>query len=201
MAAAEYFEKRVPGAWNERLSTQAARGAEGAAVLAKMRAADFALEVEVGAAGAGGRFHLVVEGGEMRCARSPHADPLVTLSLSEGDCAHLEASVGPSPMNLLGGIGGNPDFVLTPARVAGLREIEGTMRIEVTGADPWGVILHFGAPPVPPVATTVSIGDAEFAQLLAGALDLQGAFMTGKLQLGGDVEVPMKMAMAIMNPE
>jgi hypothetical protein len=204
MAAADYFEKRVPGAWNERLAAQGARGVEGADVLAKMRAADFALEVEVGAAGAagaGGRFHLVVERGEMRCARSQHADPLVTLCLSEDDCAHLEASVGPSPMNLLGGIGGNPDFVLTPARVAGLREIEGTMRIEVTGADPWGVILHFGAPPVPPVATTVSIADAEFAQLLAGALDLQGAFMTGKLQLGGNVEVPMKMAMAIMSPD
>ncbi|MGH2900029.1 MAG: hypothetical protein ACRDMZ_15245, partial [Solirubrobacteraceae bacterium] len=87
MAAADYFEKRVPGAWNERLSAQAARGAEGADVLAKMRAADFALEVEVGAAGAGGRFHLVVERGEMRSARAQHPDPLVTLSLSEDDCA------------------------------------------------------------------------------------------------------------------
>ena len=103
-------------------------------------------------------------------------------------------------MALLGGVGGNPDFALTPARVAALREIEGTMRIEVTGAQPWGVVLHFGAPPIPEVTTTVSIADAEFAQLLSGALDLQGAFMTGKLQLGGNVEVPMKMAMAIMTP-
>jgi hypothetical protein len=104
-------------------------------------------------------------------------------------------------MALLGGVGGDPNFALTPARVGALREIEGTMRIVVTGAQPWGVILHFGAPPIPTVTTTVSIADAEFAQLLSGALDLQGAFMTGKLQLGGNVEVPMKMAMAIMSPE
>ena len=195
-SAAEYFEKRVPAAWNERLTVQAERGADGADVLAKMRAADFALEVEVGA---GGRFHLVVENGAMRATSSANV-PLLTLALSEADCARLEATVGPSPMNLLGGIGGNPDFVLTPARIEALREIEGTMRIEVSGLESWGVILHFGAPPVPAPTTTVSIGDAEFAQLLAGELDLQGAFMTGKLQLGGNVEVPMKMAMAIMTP-
>jgi len=197
-SAAEYFEKRVPQAWNERLAAQAARGAEGKDQLAKMRAVEFALEVEVGASG---RFHLLVERGEMRTSPSSHPDPLVTLGLSEADCARLEATVGPSPMNLLGGVGGNPDFVLTPSRVAALREIEGTMRIEVKGAQDWGVVVHFGAPPVPAATTTVSIADAEFAQLLSGALDLQGAFMTGKLQLGGNVEVPMKMAMAIMTPD
>jgi hypothetical protein len=197
-SAAEYFEKRVPLAWNERLTAQDARGANGAELLAKMRATDLALEIEVGPSA---RFHLLVERGEMRAAPRAHPDPMVTLGLTEADCVRLEASVGASPMALLGGVGGNPDFALTPARVAALREIEGTMRLEVTGAQPWGVLLHFGAPPIPEVTTTVSIADAEFAQLIAGSLDLQGLFMTGKLQLGGNVEVPMKMAMAIMAPE
>jgi hypothetical protein len=98
-------------------------------------------------------------------------------------------------------VAGNPDFVLTPARLDALRAVEGTMRIEVTGQRPWGVVLHFGAPPIPAVTTKVAIGDEAFAQLLAGALDLQGAFMGGKLALDGNVEVPMKMAMAIMTPE
>lgn len=197
-SAASYFGKRVPEAWNQRLAEQVARGADGSELLAKMRAADFALEVEVGD---GSRFHLITERGEMRAAPDEHPAPLLTLALSQADCARLEASVGPSPMALLGGVGGNPDFVLTPARLAALREISGTMRIEVKGTSDWGVVLHFGAPPVPAARTTVSVGEAEFGQLLAGELDLQGAFMTGKLQLGGDVEVPMKMAMAIMTPE
>jgi hypothetical protein len=197
-SAASYFEKRVPEAWNERLAQQAARGAEGADLYGKMRAASFALEVELAS---GPRFHLVVESGQMRTASRPSPEPVITLALGDADCERLERTVGPSPMKLLGGVGGNADFVLTPARLAGLREIEGTMRLEVTGADPWGVVLHFGAGPVPEPTTTVSIGDAEFEQLISGALDLQGAFMTGKLQLGGNVEVPMKMAMAIMNPD
>lgn len=196
--AASYFEKRVPEAWNQRLAEQVAAGAEGAELLAKMRAADFALEVEIAS---GGRFHLIVEQGAMRAAAAASPAPLLTLALDDAGCERLERNVGPSPMKLLGGVGGNADFVVTPARLAALREIEGTMRLEVTGADPWGVVLHFGAGPVPEPTTTVAIGETEFSQLVSGALDLQGAFMTGKLQLAGNVEVPMKMAMAIMTPD
>jgi hypothetical protein len=197
-STASYFEKRVPEAWNRRLQEQAARGAEGAELYAKMRAADFGLEVCVGS---GERHHLQVQDGSMRTAAAAEPKPLVTLALSEAECARLEESIGASPMSLLGGVGGNADFVITPARLEALREVEGTMRIEVTGDRPWGVVLHFGAPPVPEPTTTVAIGEEAFAQLIAGALDLQGAFMTGKLTLGGNVEVPMKMAMAIMTPE
>ncbi|HTO55145.1 MAG TPA: SCP2 sterol-binding domain-containing protein [Myxococcota bacterium] len=196
--AASYFEKRVPDAWNRRLEEQMGRGADGAELLAKMRAADFALEV---ALDEGERFHLRVDQGTMRASATADPKPVLTLGLSRDACQSLEQSVGASPMSLLGGVAGNPDFVLTPARLDALRTIEGTMRIEVTGPAPWGVVLHFGAPPIPEVTTTVAIGDEAFAQLLSGGLDLQGAFMTGKLNLGGNVEVPMKMAMAIMTPE
>ena len=197
-SAASYFETRVPEAWNQRLQQQVARGADGAELLAKMRAADFALEV---ALDEGEAFHLRVSQGTMTANRQADPKPIVTLGLTTAACGRLEQTVGASPMSLLGGVAGNPDFVLTPARLDALRTIEGTMKIEVTGAAPWGVVLHFGAPPIPAVTTTVAIGDEAFAQLLAGALDLQGAFMTGKLNLDGNVEVPMKMAMAIMTPE
>jgi len=196
-SAASYFEKRVPEAWNRRLEAQMARGAEGADLLGKMRAADFGLEI---ALDDGQSYHLRVDGGTMRAAASADPKPVVTLGLSSDDCQMLEATVGASPMSLLGGVAGNPDFVLTPARLDALRAIEGTMRIEVTGERPWGVVLHFGGPPIPAVTTKVAIADETFAQLLAGALDLQGAFMGGKLLLDGNVEVPMKMAMAIMTP-
>jgi hypothetical protein len=195
--ATDYFVKRVPEAWNRRLEEQVARGSDGAELLAKMRAADFALEiVHDGAA-----FHLRVERGQMRALPAADPKPLVTLGLSAADRERLEASVGASPMSLLGGVAGNADFVLTPARIAALGEVTGTMRLEVTGERAFGVVLHFGAPPIPPATTTVSVADEEFDKLIAGSLDLQGAFMTGKLQLAGDVEVPMKMAMAIMSPE
>src|SRR5262249_45897212 len=138
------------------------------------------------------RYHLRIADGAMRAAANADPKPLVTLALSEAECVRLEEAIGASPMSLLGGVAGNPDFVITPARLDALREVEGTMRSEVTGERPWGVVLHFGAPPVPEPTTNVAIGDEAFAQLIGGQLDLQGAFMTGKLNLGGNVEVPMK---------
>src|SRR5512147_855516 len=103
-SSASYFEKRVPEAWNRRFADQAARGAEGAELLAKMRAADFALEIAVDE---GERFHLRVDGGAMRANASADPKPIVTLGLSQADCKRLEDTVGASPMSLLGGVAGN----------------------------------------------------------------------------------------------
>ena len=50
------------------------------------------------------------------------------------------------------------------------------MRIEVTGERPGGVVLHFGAPPVPEATTTVAIGDEAFAQLIGGESRPSGRF-------------------------
>ena len=48
---------------------------------------------------------------------------------------------------------------------------------------------------------SITMDDDDFISLMKGELNGMTAFMTGKLQLGGNVEVPMKMAMAIMSPE
>jgi len=194
----EYFEKMVPEAWNQRLQQQRDQGADGQDLLAKMRAANFGLEIIVPSAG---NYHLDVRDGEMKALDAARPEVLLSLSMSPSDCSKLEANVGSSPMALLGGVGGMPDFVLTPDRIAVMSEIEGTMRVQVTGDDAWGVTIHFGSPPIPDPGTTVSIPQEEFRKLIEGELDLQGAFMTGKLEMEGEVEVPMKMAMAIMAPE
>lgn len=196
---ADYFAKQVPEAWNQRLQDERARGEEAAERVAQMCETAFALEVDVADHGV---FHLVVENGEMAARDAASADPLVTMKLGREDLDALEDSVGAQPMDLLGGVGGVSDFVLTPARIDGLRSVSGTMRLEVVGDSPWGVLLHFDPPPVPAEPTVrVGIPAAEFAALISGELDLQGAFMTGKLEMEGDVEVPMKIAMAIMAPE
>ncbi|MCP4004028.1 MAG: SCP2 sterol-binding domain-containing protein [bacterium] len=194
----EYFKKMVPEAWNRRLQEQLDCGPEGAELLEKMRTANFSLAILVPDAGS---YQLLVRNGEMTTASIAEPDVLLSMQMGTSDCGKLEASVGSSPMALLGGVGGTPDFVLTPSRLEVFKEIEGTMRVQVTGDDAWGVTIHFGAPPVPDPLTTISIPEEEFQQLISGELDLQGAFMTGKLEMEGDVEVPMKMAMAIMAPE
>ena len=102
-------------------------------------------------------------------------------------------------MAFFGGIAGSSDFVLTGARVSALREVTGTVRLEVTGTNGWAMLLHFGSSPIPEQpTTTISIDSEEYAKLRAGDLDLQGAFLTGKLTLAGDTEELMRLAMALM---
>ena len=48
--------------------------------------------------------------------------------------------------------------------------------------------------------TRIAIGSQEYRSLRAGEMDLQAAFLTGKLTLEGDVEAAMKLAMAFMAP-
>jgi hypothetical protein len=199
MTPETFFEKLVPEEWNRRLAEEQARG--DSPRLARMRAVAFALAARVEGDG-GGSFALVVEDGRMRVAGSPPNSPLVTLVMGVPDWRRLAEQVGPSPLALLGGVGGDRDFVLTGARLAQLRAIDGVVRLQVTGADPWGVLACFGRPPASlEPTTTISIDSAEYRKLREGALDLQGAFMTGKLALAGDVEKAMKLALALMSPE
>jgi hypothetical protein len=201
MTPETFFRKQVPEEWNRRLDEELARGGAGAERARKMQAISFGLEAEVTGA-EGGRYALGVENGRMRPLDGPPADRLVRLSMSTADWRRLAEEIGPSPLALLGGIAGSRDFVLTGARLALLREVGGTFRLQVTGADEWGLTLHFGdgAPSEPP-ATEIAIGGEQYRQLREGALDLQGAFMTGQLQLRGNVEAAMKLALAFLAPE
>lgn len=197
MTARDFFTLQVPEEWNRRLAEEEARSGDR---VAKLRAAAFDLEVRVDG-DEGGHFHLRVDEGLMSSRPDASNEPLVILSLAAGEFRRLAAEVGPSPMALLGGIGGEKDFALTGARVAALRELRGTLRLEVTGDDPWGLLVHFGPGPVPQPATTIQIGSEEYRGIREGSLDLQGAFMTGKLILDGDMDLALKLAMAMMSPE
>jgi putative sterol carrier protein len=199
-SASEYFTEQVPEAWNARLREQEQSGDDGAELLEKMRAARFAVRIDV-AGDDGGCFDLGVEAGEMAALDAPVTEPLLTLAFRPGDWHRLAESVGPAPFRLLGGIGGIEDFVITADRVTQLAQVAGTLLLQVTGDDPWSVVLHFGPPPVGEADATVSIAAEPYAELIAGGLDLQGAFMSGKLELEGNVEIPMKLALAVMTPE
>ncbi len=199
MTPETFFRKLVPEEWNRRLAAERERG--DAARLAKLLSTSFELDVRVHGEG-GGSFHLVVESGAMRVGDAAATAPIATLVMDAAEWRRLAEEVGPSPMALLGGVGGERNFALTGARVAALRAISGNVRLEVTGPAPWGVLIAFGgAPASPEPHTTISIDGAEYRKLREGALDLQGAFMTGKLALAGDVEKAMKLALALMTPE
>jgi hypothetical protein len=201
MSLEAYFGQRVPEAWNARYDEQVSRADEGAELLEKMNASNFTLEVRVSDR-PDVSFNLRIEKGRMSVSDTADPEPLLILVMSAENARHIEREVGPSPMQLLGGVGGHADFVITPNRAEHIRELEGTVGISVTGDPSWQVVMHFGPEPIPdPAPTRITLGGAEYAMLRSGELDLQGAFMTQKLALDGEVEFAMKMALALMAEE
>ena len=83
-----FFTELVPQAWNERP--------------AQPVSFDMAVQID-----GGSTYHLVVTDGRMEARSDGGAtEPLVTLALGNDDFERLAEEIGPSPMALLGGIGG-----------------------------------------------------------------------------------------------
>ena len=51
-----------------------------------------------------------------------------------------------------------------------------------------------GAPPGDQSDCTLTLSEADLVKLLGGKLDTTAAFMSGKLNIGGDMQLAMKLA-------
>ena len=93
------------------------------------------------------------------------------------------------------------NFVLTPNRIAKLRELVGTIALEITGDEGWRILMHYGPDALPgPPDATLSLPQTKYAQIQAGDLDPQSALFSGKLVLRGDVSLALDLAMALTSP-
>jgi putative sterol carrier protein len=84
-----------------------------------------------------------------------------------------------------------------PGKVAGINAI---YQFNVTGAGggEWYVNLKAAAPEVvagtaADANCTVTLADEDFVAITSGALNAQMAFMTGKVRIGGDMGLAMKL--------
>jgi hypothetical protein len=83
-----------------------------------------------------------------------------------------------------------------PAALAEMQKLDGVIRMCVTGAEggDWSVAFKLGPGAIPPEpTTTISISAEDAAAMESGALDPMQAFMSGKLQVTGDMTLMMQM--------
>ncbi|MCP3986696.1 MAG: SCP2 sterol-binding domain-containing protein, partial [bacterium] len=75
-----------------------------------------------------------------------------------------------------------------------MQQLSGLIRIEVSGDTPWSVGFHLGPGSIPEEATTtLSIAAEDAAAMAGGELDPMTAFMSGKIQVTGDMALMMQM--------
>jgi hypothetical protein len=197
-----YFTEQLPGQFERALRAQERAVEAAQRVLAGMRAVDTTLVVEVQGEG-GGRFVLNVDSGRLTPGDAPKHPVAMTLVQGRRDFERLIRDAGDSALGFLGGLSGLAgEIKLTKERLDLLAGLRGTLRFLVKGEDGFAVLTHFGpgAPKEPP-DTEIRVEPEVYADLQAGRLDAQSAFMSGKLELEGDMQLAMQLALAAMSPD
>ena len=92
----------------------------------------------------------------------------------------------------MGQIGGAP----SPSALEQMRKLDGVIKMVVTGGEggDWSVAFKLGPGPIPPEPTaTLSFTAEDAAALERGELDPMQAFMSGRIQITGDMTIVMQM--------
>jgi len=197
-----FYEVALPDQFNRALEAQEAKGEAAEPLLSRMRATNASIRVEV-AGDDGGTFHLDIAQGRMASVATPGAPPFLTLIQDRTAFDRIVAEAGDSALALLGGLSGLAgEMHLTPLRIQNLSAVDGLVHIEVTGESGFVLQTHLGTGPRPDAPdTTIMLDEAAYRDLRSGELDPQSAFMNQQIQVEGDMQKAMQLALAAIAPD
>lgn len=201
-----FYRERVPEQFNQRLEEQrAAAGKDPAAarILAEMESVRTAIVVQVDSGDAMHRHAFEIDRGQMRYVDQPARAPFLILGHALEDFAHIRRECGDSLLGFLGGLAGlGEDMRLTSQRVRSLRELHGSLVFERVGAGGFALFASFGIEtPTPEPRATIRLDESIYAQLRSGDLDPQDAFIDGRIDIEGDMEMAIGLALAALAPD
>ena len=197
-----FYTRTIPEQFNAALDAHEARGEEARELIEALRAVTATIRVEVQGEG-GGSFFLNIDAGRMQPGEAAAQPPFLTLRQDRDSFDALVAEVGESAMALLGGLSGlTGGMHLTRGRVENLASVDGTIGLRVEGEGGFEVVSHFGTGPISPEpAATIRIDAGVYSKLRSGELSAPSAFMEGKIQIDGDVQLAMQLALSAVSPD
>jgi putative sterol carrier protein len=197
-----FFRERLPAQLNRTLSEQEETAKAAQRTLEGMRGLDATLRIDVRGLG-GGSFYVDFEGGRSRAAERPAHPPFLSLVLDRADYEPLWREAGDNVLGFLGGVAGMGAAIkLTRARVEQIAAVKGALGFELTGEGGFRLVAHLGCEPSDAApATTIKVDAQAYRELRSGTLAPQDAFLAGKIQVEGDMQLAMQLALAVLSPD
>jgi SCP-2 sterol transfer family len=197
-----FFLETLPAQWNASLREQERAVEAAERLLAGMRGVDATIQVEIEGEG-GGRFFLNIAAGRLTPGTAAAYAPFLTLRQDRASFERFAAEVGDSALGFLGALSGlAQEMRLTRARVDLLAGLMGSVRFELRGAGGFVLLTQFGGGPPPEApSTSISVDRDAYRALRAGELNPQDAFLGGQIQVEGDLQLAMQLALAALAPD
>jgi len=203
--AQSFYTDRIPSQFNRAfeeqhtLASAADAPPEASQLFEAMLGVDTTICIEVKGA-EGSPFYLNIESGRMEGGTAAQQPVLLTLVQDAKAFEVLARASGDSALGFLGGLAGLAgELQLTASRVGALREIEGCFGFELKGDDGFSVLTHFGTGPRPPEAqATIRVESKAYEKLQSGELNPMEAFMNGAIDIEGDMQKAMQLALALV---
>jgi hypothetical protein len=197
-----FYEERIPRDFNDLLEKQRSLGEAGSRLYQEMTAVNATIGVEIRGKSTDA-FFLNITGGRMSASTIPDQPPFLTLIQDETAFSRLEQETHGSFTALLGALAGlGAEMKLTRKRVIDLEAVNGVIRLEVTGPDGFTITTRFGASSLAPEPdASIRVDGEAYADLRAGRLDPQSAFLDGRIEVEGDMEKVMQLAFSAVSPD
>jgi len=201
-----FYRERVPEQFNGTLESQqrAAQGDPAAAqMLEEMEAVRASIVVQVDDGETIHRSVFDIEHGRMRSVDHPSRQPFLILGHTLDDFPKIRRECGDSLLGFLGALAGLGDEMrLTSQRVRNLRDLRGSLVFEHVGRDGFALFASLGveAPESEP-RTIIRVDESTYTALRKGELDPQDAFLDGRIEVEGDMEMAIGIALAASSPD
>lgn len=196
----QFFGERFPAQLNRALVAQEQAATSAQRALDGMRAVDATLCFRIEG---GGTWYVNVEKGRAAAGDGPSHPPFLTLALESADYRPLWREAGDDVLGFLGGLSGTgAPLKLTRNRVEQIAAVGATLRFELTGAGGFRLLARLGpGDPAEPADTTIRVDAAAYRALREGRLEPQEAFLAGHIQVEGDLQHAMQLALAVLSPD